>query len=186
MKNRIIAIIIIVLLLGFGLIFNELTSKGEIKNNNGIDWEETITTTQEQPTTTQELKAKQYDKKNTKKNTKKKAKKKKKKVYKTYKKVKTASKDTYYNYAKEQGSYNDEQMSCLINLWNRESGWNPNSRNKSSGACGIPQAYPCSKIKKQQGSNDWQAQIRWGINYIGSKYKSPCKAWKHFKKKGWY
>lgn len=177
MKKRIIAIVIIILILGFGLILNELTSKGEIKSNSAVEWNDTITTTeitQEQTTTL-------------KKTTKKKAKKKKKKkVYKTYKKVKTASKETYYNYAKEQGSYNDEQMSCLINLWNRESGWNPNSRNKKSGACGIPQAYPCSKIKKQQGSNDWQAQIRWGINYIGSKYKSPCKAWKHFQKKHWY
>lgn len=100
--------------------------------------------------------------------------------------LKKNKKQKYYNYARETGGYNDTQMSCLINLWNRESGWNPKSRNKKSGACGIPQAYPCSKIKKQQGSNDWQAQIRWGINYIGSKYKSPCKAWKHFKRKGWY
>jgi hypothetical protein len=67
-------------------------------------------------------------------------------------------------------------MSCLITLWNRESGWNPNDYNKSSGACGIPQSKPCNKIHKQQGSYDWQSQIRWGINYINYKYGSPCEA----------
>ena len=176
MKNRSIAIIVITIILGLGLILTSRFSHKDI-NNSAIEWIDTFSTTEITQTQTTLLK----------KTTKKKAKKKKKKkVYKTYKKVKTASKETYYNYAKEQGSYNDEQMSCLINLWNRESGWNPNSRNKSSGACGIPQAYPCSKIKKQQGSNDWKAQIRWGIGYIGWKYKSPCKAWKHFQKKGWY
>ena len=101
-------------------------------------------------------------------------------------KVNTAGKETYINYARETGNYDDTQMSCLINLWNRESGWNPNSVNKSSGACGIPQALPCSKIKNQQGSNDWKAQIRWGVNYINYRYKTPCKAWNHFKSKNWY
>ena len=101
-------------------------------------------------------------------------------------KVNTAGKETYINYAREIGGYDDTQMSCLINLWNRESGWNPNSVNKSSGACGIPQALPCSKIKKQQGINDWKAQIRWGINYINYRYKTPCGAWKHFQNKNWY
>ena len=110
----------------------------------------------------------------------------KKIVKKTTKKVATASYTEYQNYAKQVGNYDDSQMSCLINLWNKESGWNPNSRNRSTGACGIPQAYPCSKIQKQQGSNDWKAQIRWGIDYIKNRYSTPCGAWGHFKKKGWY
>lgn len=108
-----------------------------------------------------------------------------KKVYKNTK-VKTSSVSDYHNYAKTYGSYDDTQMNCLINLWNHESGWNPNSVNKSSGACGIPQALPCSKIKKVEGSNDWKAQIRWGIKYINYRYKTPCKAWEHFKSKRWY
>ena len=167
-KGRIIAIVIITLILGVCLILNTPVSKTDVKD--------ATTSTQVISQTT-----------TLKKTTKKKAKKKKKKkVYKTYKKVKTASKETYYNYARQQGGYDDEQMSCLINLWNRESGWNPNSRNKSSGACGIPQAYPCSKIKKQQGSSGWKAQIRWGINYINYRYKSPCNAWKYWKKHHWY
>lgn len=102
------------------------------------------------------------------------------------KKVATASYSEYQNYAKSYGNYDTTQMNCLINLWNRESGWNPNSINKSSGACGIPQALPCNKIKKSEGSNDWKAQIRWGIKYISYRYKTPCGAWEHFKNKNWY
>ena len=96
------------------------------------------------------------------------------------------SKQEYINYAKSYGNLNDTQTNCLIYLWDHESGWNANSVNKSSGACGIPQAYPCKKIVQSEGSNDWQAQIRWGIKYINSRYKNPCAAWNHFKNKKWY
>ena len=118
-----------------------------------------------------------------------------KKVVKTTKKTTRAvskvnttigTKQEYLNYAKEYGNLNDTQLQCLDYLWTRESNWNPNDVNKSSGACGIPQAYPCSKIKQQQGSNDWKAQIRWGLNYINYRYKNPCSAWNHFKNKHWY
>ena len=102
------------------------------------------------------------------------------------KSVKTASYSEYQQYAKNYSGYDDTQMSCLINLWNRESGWNPNSYNKKSGACGIPQSVPCNKIKKSEGSNDWQAQIRWGVKYINARYKTPCNAWSHFQSKHWY
>ena len=116
--------------------------------------------------------------------------KKSKKVVKTSKKknkkVKIASVSEYHKYAQEYGNYNTTELICLINLWNHESGWNPNSVNKNSKACGIPQALPCNKIKKSEGSNDWKAQIRWGIKYINYRYDTPCKAWNHFKKKNWY
>ena len=118
--------------------------------------------------------------------------KKSKKVVKTTKKtankkvVKTASLSEYQQYAKSYGNYNEEQMNCLINLWNKESGWNANSVNKTSGACGIPQAYPCKKIKQSEGSNDWKAQIRWGIKYINYRYKTPCGAWSYWTKHHWY
>lgn len=108
-----------------------------------------------------------------------------KKVY-TTKKVATGSKAEYMAYAKSYGNLNDTQLQCLDYLWTHESNWNPNDVNKSSGACGIPQAYPCNKIKNQQGSNDWKAQIRWGLNYISNRYKNPCSAWNHFKNKKWY
>jgi hypothetical protein len=140
----------------------------------------TTTTTQSSNVKVNTVKATTYEAKKTatKKKTTKKKKTKKKTTKKkaSTKKVATASRGEYQAYAKSVGHYDDAQMSCLINLWNRESGWNPNSVNKSSGACGIPQAYPCSKIKKQQGSNDWKAQIRWGINYVNARYGSPCGA----------
>jgi len=108
---------------------------------------------------------------------------------KTIKKVATATYTEYQSYARQYGNYDEKQMNCLINLWNRESGWNPNDVNKKSGACGIPQAYPCKKIKEQQGSNDWKAQIRWGVNYIKTRYHGkPCEAWEYFQnhKPHWY
>lgn len=97
-------------------------------------------------------------------------------------KVNTSGKQNYINYAQQVGNYDNTQMNCLINLWDRESNWNPNAVNKSSGACGIPQALPCNKIKNQQGSNDWKAQIRWGINYINYRYKTPMFCMESFQK----
>lgn len=100
----------------------------------------------------------------------------------------TASKAEYMAYAKQKGGYNDTQMQCLDWLWTRESDWNPNAVNKSSGACGIPQAYPCT-IAKYYGSNTWEHQIMWGVDYICNRYNcNPCKAWNHFKNHNphWY
>ena len=81
-----------------------------------------------------------------------------------------------------------EQFSCLEKLWQKESGWNYLSRNKSSWAYGIPQALPASKMKTV--ANDWKTnsrtQVEWGLSYIQWRYKSPCRAWKHWQKKKWY
>ena len=76
----------------------------------------------------------------------------------------------------------------LVKLWKKESGWNAKARNKYSGACGIPQAYPCSKMKKygKDYKTNCKTQIKWGLHYIKKRYKTPTKAWKHFKKKRWY
>lgn len=102
----------------------------------------------------------------------------------------TGTKAEYQEYAKgymeEVYEWGEEDFNALVNLWNRESGWNANAYNRSSGACGIPQALPCSKITNSEGSNDWKAQIRWGLKYIKNRYGSPSAAWEHFKKKGWY
>lgn len=111
---------------------------------------------------------------------------KKKTTNKSFSRVATASISEYQNYAKQYGNYDETQMGCLITLWNRESSWNPNSFNKKSGACGIPQSLPCNKIYKQQGSYDWQSQIKWGINRINYKYGSPCEALKTHNRIGWY
>ncbi len=80
------------------------------------------------------------------------------------------------------------ELEPLIYLWNRESGWNPNSHNKRSGAHGIPQALPARKMASE-GSDYYtnpEPQIRWGLKYIASRYGSPSAAWAHFQSSGWY
>lgn len=82
----------------------------------------------------------------------------------------------------------DSEILPLIRLWNRESGWNPNSHNRSSGAHGIPQALPASKMASQ-GSDYYTngyTQIRWGLGYIYGRYGSPSRAWGHLSSSGWY
>jgi len=75
-----------------------------------------------------------------------------------------------------------------VSLWNKESGWNYQAQNRSSGAYGIPQALPGSKMSSAGG--DWQTnaatQVRWGLGYILGRYGSPCGAWDHSQSVGWY
>ena len=88
------------------------------------------------------------------------------------------------------GSYGwpSSQFSCLQSLWNVESGWNVYASNPSTGAYGIPQALPGSKMAS--AGPDWQTnaatQIRWGLGYIKALYGSPCGAWSHQQATGWY
>ena len=74
--------------------------------------------------------------------------------------------------------WSQSQMSCLIPLWNGESRWRYTAENRSSGAYGIPQALPGSKMSS--AGADWRTnpvtQIRWGLGYIKSVYGSPCNA----------
>ena len=80
------------------------------------------------------------------------------------------------------------QFRCLDALWTRESGWKLSARNASSGAYGIPQALPGSKMASM--GKDWRTnpvtQIRWGLQYIEASYGSPCAAWGHSGANGWY
>jgi hypothetical protein len=73
------------------------------------------------------------------------------------------------------------EFPCLNNMWNKESGWNHKAANPS-GAYGIPQAFPGSKMASI--ADDWKSnpatQIKWGLGYIKGKYKSPCGAWSHW------
>jgi hypothetical protein len=84
-------------------------------------------------------------------------------------------------------SWGGDQFSCLNSLWDRESGWNVHAANPS-GAYGIPQALPGSKMSTAGG--DWQnnpaTQIAWGLSYVKSRYGTPCGAWSAFQSKGWY
>ena len=84
--------------------------------------------------------------------------------------------------------WSSRQFSCLNPLWAHESGWNVTAYNPGSGAYGIPQALPGSRMASA-GPN-WQTnaatQIRWGLRYIKGSYGSPCAAWGHELATGWY
>ncbi|OIQ78018.1 hypothetical protein GALL_402850 [mine drainage metagenome] len=84
--------------------------------------------------------------------------------------------------------WSTSQMSCLITLWSRESHWNFQSRNKRSGAYGIPQANPGTKMAS--AGSDWRVnpitQIKWGMSYVKSRYGSPCGALSKSNRFGWY
>jgi len=84
--------------------------------------------------------------------------------------------------------WDDSELAPLIYLWNRESGWNPNSHNRGSGAHGIPQALPASKMASEGADyyTNPEPQIRWGLGYIAGRYGSPSAAWAHFQSRGWY
>lgn len=89
-------------------------------------------------------------------------------------------------YAKERVA--SGQFGCLERLWEAESGWRADATNSSSGAHGIPQSLPGSKMAAA-GKNwrtDGRTQIRWGLDYIEQRYGTPCAAWNDFQRKGWY
>ncbi len=71
------------------------------------------------------------------------------------------------------------EWQCLDNLFERESNWRHLIANPSSGAYGIPQALPGSKMAS--AGADWQTnpatQITWGLGYIKGRYGTPCVAW---------
>ena len=90
--------------------------------------------------------------------------------------------------ASRQYGWGADQFGCLDALWTRESGWDPHAQNPSSGAYGIPQALPGSKMGAY--GSDWAdnptTQIRWGLAYISGSYGTPCGAWSEFQSQGWY
>lgn len=92
-----------------------------------------------------------------------------------------------YDMVKARG-WGDDQFSCLVALWNRESHWNVGAGNPVSGAYGIPQALPGEKMASA-GPNwrtDAKTQITWGLGYISGRYKTPCAAWASSEARGWY
>jgi len=80
--------------------------------------------------------------------------------------------------------WGDDQYSCLVSLWNKESGWRVNASNPS-GAYGIPQALPGSKMGPGW-QTDASVQISWGLGYIAGRYTNPCGAWAQSQAQGWY
>ncbi|WP_019072757.1 transglycosylase SLT domain-containing protein [Streptomyces hokutonensis] len=80
------------------------------------------------------------------------------------------------------------QFQCFSNIVSHESGWNYHAVNASSGAYGLFQALPASKYSS--AGSDWQTnpatQIKWGLNYMDSRYGSPCEAWSFWQANSWY
>jgi hypothetical protein len=92
-----------------------------------------------------------------------------------------------YNMMASFGFDPKTQFGCLDQMWARESGWNYQAYN-ASGAYGIPQALPGSKMAS--AGADWQTnpatQIKWGLGYIKSIYGTPCNAWAFWQAHGYY
>ena len=90
--------------------------------------------------------------------------------------------------ALSNATWDPSQYAFLVRLWNQESGWDPTSKNPTSGAFGIPQALPATKMAS--AGSDWATdpftQILWGIGYIQGRYGNPAAAWAHEMAFGWY
>ncbi|MBT2498395.1 hypothetical protein J7E25_04745 [Agromyces sp. ISL-38] len=84
--------------------------------------------------------------------------------------------------------WGDSQFQCLDQLWQKESGWSYTAYNASSGATGIPQSLPGSKMAT--AGSDWETnattQVTWGLDYIARAYGTPCSAWSHSQSMNWY
>ena len=90
--------------------------------------------------------------------------------------------------AASQYGWGADQFQCLDKLWQKESGWSYTALNASSGAAGIPQSLPGSKMAT--AGADWETnaatQITWGLGYIKGAYGTPCSAWSHSQSVNWY
>ena len=80
------------------------------------------------------------------------------------------------------------QYNAFSNIVEHESGWNVTATNSSSGAYGLVQALPGSKMAS--AGSDWKTnpatQIKWGLDYMNSRYGSPAGAWSFWQANGWY
>lgn len=99
-----------------------------------------------------------------------------------------------YSYAKSdvkkwaEQKLGAKQFSCVNHLWTNESDWDFHATNSQSGAYGIPQSLPGSKMSSK--GKDWKTnpytQMKWGFSYMNERYGSACGAWNHWKNHGWY
>ncbi len=84
--------------------------------------------------------------------------------------------------------WGDSEFACYDRIITQESGWNYTATNPSSGAYGIPQALPASKMAS--AGSDWRTnpatQVKWGLSYVKGRYGTPCQAWSFKSSHGWY
>ncbi|MEU6536763.1 transglycosylase SLT domain-containing protein [Streptomyces sp. NPDC047000] len=83
---------------------------------------------------------------------------------------------------------NSAQFNAFSHIVQRESNWNVGAVNSSSGAYGLVQALPGSKMASAGGNWKTSAatQIKWGLNYMNSRYGSPVGAWQFWQTHHWY
>lgn len=102
--------------------------------------------------------------------------------------VDTAGAKAYAAAAVARYGWGNGEYQCLVRLWTRESSWRADAYNASSGAYGIPQSLPGSKMAS--AGADWRTnaatQIEWGLSYIADRYGAPCGAWAHSEDVNWY
>lgn len=173
-KTRIIAIFIIAGLLTALTIINARTSKSQTREefitqevNYTTTTQTTLTTSKKVPTTT---------------------------IKKATKKVTmkvNASQQEILDYLHQEVlnmGWSSSDYEIIVKLLINESGINPNSYNKKSTACGLFQAKPCSKAIKAYPDylTNYKSQVKWGLNYIKDRYKTPSNAWKFWQEHKWY
>lgn len=115
-------------------------------------------------------------------------KKKKKKVVRTRVSYNKSEIQNYvYNLMLQKG-WSENEWYALDQIVRHESSWNPNSVNKRSGACGLFQSYPCSKMAKygRDYRTNYRVQANWGLDYIKARYGSPNNAWAFWQSHHWY
>ncbi len=99
-----------------------------------------------------------------------------------------APKEIARQMAAAEFGWGEGEFQCYNNIIMRESEWRTTATNPSSGAYGIPQALPASKMAS--AGSDWrtnpETQIRWGLGYVEERYGTPCAAWSFKQAKGWY
>ena len=84
--------------------------------------------------------------------------------------------------------WNQAQWPCLNKLWTQESSWITTAENPSSGAYGIPQSLPASKMASAGADyrTNTRTQLTWGMQYVKEAYGSPCQAWDFHLAHNWY
>ena len=104
----------------------------------------------------------------------------------------TGTKAEYQAYAKNlcinTYGWTENDFNCLVKLVDKESSWNPNAVNKSSGAAGLFQALPASKMASEGADymTNYKTQVKWGLKYIKNRYGTPSNAWNFWQNHKWY
>lgn len=116
-------------------------------------------------------------------------KKKAKKVY--YGKSYTYNKGEIQSYIHQkiyEYGWTENDYYAIVQIVNRESSFNPYAVNKKSGACGLFQSYPCSKMTKYGNDyrTNYKVQVAWGMDYIKARYGTPSNAWSFWQSHHWY